>query len=151
MRERFRSPEPPDPHGCNRYNIANGNTAGFKKSQVVFKDMLYQNVRASNPTGSRAELTLWVWAGHGFKQYWPDSYRSPATSTSKLTDMAIDGNGYFVVNDGNTGIILGPGRLILTFRKLDQCWYSGYRLAGQPRYLGTQLQWWPDQYQYWRL
>ena len=46
-------------------NIANVNTAGFKKSRVVFKDMLYQNVRgASSPTGIGVELTPWalVWA-----------------------------------------------------------------------------------------
>lgn len=84
-------------------NIANVNTAGFKKSRVVFKDMLYQNVRgASNPTGSRGGTNpMGVGLGMALSSIDQIHTGAPATSTSKLTDMAIDGNGYFVVNDGN--------------------------------------------------
>jgi flagellar hook protein FlgE len=84
-------------------NIANVNTAGFKKSRVVFKDMLYQNVRgASNPTGSRGGTNpMGVGLGMALSSIDQIHTGAPATSTGRLTDMAIDGNGYFVVNDGS--------------------------------------------------
>ncbi|NLX02099.1 MAG: flagellar hook protein FlgE [Syntrophomonadaceae bacterium] len=84
-------------------NIANVNTAGFKKSRVVFKDMLYQNVRgASSPTGSRGGTNpMGVGLGMALSSIDQIHTGAPATSTGRLTDMAIDGNGYFVVNDGS--------------------------------------------------
>ncbi len=84
-------------------NIANVNTAGFKKSRVVFKDMLYQNVRgASSPTGNRGGTNpMGVGMGMALSSIDQIHAGSPATSTGRLTDMAIDGNGYFVVNDGS--------------------------------------------------
>ncbi|MDD3897593.1 MAG: flagellar hook-basal body complex protein [Syntrophomonadaceae bacterium] len=84
-------------------NIANVNTAGFKKSRVVFKDMLYQNVRgASSPTGNRGGTNpMGVGLGMALSSIDQIHTGAPATSTGRLTDMAIDGNGYFVVNDGS--------------------------------------------------
>lgn len=85
-------------------NIANVNTAGFKKSRVVFKDMLYQNVRgASSPTGSRGGTNpMGVGLGMALSSIDQIHTGAPTSSTGRLTDMAIDGNGYFVVNDGNS-------------------------------------------------
>ncbi len=84
-------------------NIANINTAGFKKSRVVFKDMLYQNVRgASSPTSSRGGTNpMGVGLGMALSSIDQIHTGAPATGTGRLTDMAIDGNGYFVVNDGS--------------------------------------------------
>jgi flagellar hook-basal body protein len=84
-------------------NIANVNTAGFKKSRVVFKDMLYQNVRgASSPTSNRGGTNpMGVGMGMALSSIDQIHTGAPATSTGRLTDMAIDGNGYFVVNDGS--------------------------------------------------
>lgn len=83
-------------------NMANVNTAGYKKSRVVFKDTLYQNIRgASNPTGVRGGTNPMA-VGLGMSVASIDQIHtpSPATVTNKLTDMAIDGNGYFMVNNG---------------------------------------------------
>ena len=84
-------------------NIANVNTAGFKKSRVVFKDVLYQNIRgASSPDGSRGGTNpMGVGLGMALSSIDQIHTGSPTSSTAKLTDMAIDGNGYFVVNDGS--------------------------------------------------
>jgi flagellar hook-basal body protein len=84
-------------------NIANVNTTGFKKSRVVFKDMLYQNVRgASSPDGSRGGTNpMGVGLGMTLASIDQIHTGAPTTSTAKLTDMAINGNGYFVVNDGS--------------------------------------------------
>jgi len=83
-------------------NMANVNTAGYKKGRVVFKDTLYQNIRgASNPTGVRGGTNPMA-VGLGMSVASIDQIHtpSPATVTNKLTDMAIDGNGYFMVNNG---------------------------------------------------
>lgn len=85
-------------------NIANVNTTGFKKSRVVFKDVLYQNVRgASSPDGSRGGTNpMGVGLGMALASIDQIHTGAPTSSTAKLTDLAIDGNGYFVVNDGNS-------------------------------------------------
>lgn len=83
-------------------NIANVNTTGFKKSRVVFQDTLYQSIRgASNPTDARGGTNPMA-IGLGVKIASIDQIHtpSPATTTNKITDLAIDGNGYFIVDNG---------------------------------------------------
>ncbi len=85
-------------------NIANVNTAGYKKSRVVFKDTLYQTVRgASSPTASQGGTNP-MGIGLGMTVASIDQIHTgaPPTTTNKLTDMAVNGNGYFIV--GNAGI-----------------------------------------------
>lgn len=83
-------------------NIANVNTAGYKKSRVVFKDTLYQNIRgASRPTDARGGTNpMGVGLGMTLASIDQIHTPSPTTVTNKLTDMAVDGNGYFLVNNG---------------------------------------------------
>lgn len=83
-------------------NIANVNTTGFKKSRVVFKDSLYQSIRgASSPTDARGGTNPMA-IGLGMTVSSIDQIHtpSPTTITNKATDMAIDGNGYFMLSDG---------------------------------------------------
>jgi flagellar hook protein FlgE len=84
-------------------NIANVNTAGYKKSRVVFKDTLYQTIRgASSATGARGGTNP-MGIGLGMTVASIDQIHtpSPTTVTNKLTDMAVNGNGYFIVADGD--------------------------------------------------
>lgn len=83
-------------------NIANVNTTGFKKSRVVFKDSLYQSLRgASRATDARGGTNPMA-IGLGMTISSVDQIHTPAptTYTNKTTDLAIDGNGYFVVQSG---------------------------------------------------
>ena len=83
-------------------NIANVNTTGFKKSRVVFKDSLYQNLRgASRATDARGGTNPMA-IGLGMTISSIDQIHTPYTTTytNKTTDLAIDGNGYFVVENG---------------------------------------------------
>ena len=74
------------------HNIANVNTVGFKSSHVDFADLLPTVV---------GELET----GHGV--YVVDANRVFAQgaleSTSKVTDLAIDGNGLFILHDAEGG------------------------------------------------
>lgn len=83
-------------------NIANVNTAGYKKSRVVFKDTLYQTIRgASRATDARGGTNpMGVGLGMTLASIDQIHTPSPTTTTNKLTDMAVDGNGYFIVANG---------------------------------------------------
>src|SRR5665647_1302875 len=92
-------------------NIANVNTVGYKKSRVVFKDAFYQAVRgASQPTDTRGGTNA-MSIGLGMTVSSIDQIHTaaPATTTNKMTDMSVDGNGYFVVDNGGTKLYTRAG------------------------------------------
>jgi len=84
-------------------NIANINTAGYKKSRVVFKDALYQSLQPANRPieGQRGGINpMGVGLGVSVASIDQIHTPSPTTSTNKMTDVAIDGNGYFILING---------------------------------------------------
>jgi flagellar hook protein FlgE len=83
-------------------NIANVNTTGFKQSRVTFQDILSQTLRgASGPQNGRGGVNP-MQVGLGTLLSGVDVIQTQGTlqSTGKLTDMAIQGDGYFVLSDG---------------------------------------------------
>ena len=84
-------------------NISNVNTVGFKAGRVSFEDQLSQTLRASTaPTDSvggqnPAQVGLGVALGA------VDTLQTQGNlqTTGKLTDMAIQGNGFFLVGSGS--------------------------------------------------
>jgi flagellar hook protein FlgE len=71
-------------------NIANVNTVGYKRSQGVFQDMLGRSVgglETSQTAGAGARLA-------SVEQVWS---LGPLVSTDSPTDLAISGDGFFVV------------------------------------------------------
>ncbi|MDR1615727.1 MAG: flagellar hook protein FlgE [Syntrophomonadaceae bacterium] len=84
-------------------NIANVGTAGFKKSRVVFSDKLYQaNRGASAPSDTRGGTNP-MSVGLGTALFSIDQIHTPyaASMTNRLTDMALDGDGYFIVKQSS--------------------------------------------------
>jgi flagellar hook protein FlgE len=81
-------------------NIANVNTIGFKSSRVMFKDILSQTVAGvSAPTDERGgsnskQVGLGVTLGAIDTIHTPGS----AMTTNVVTDLRIDGDGFFVVS-----------------------------------------------------
>lgn len=85
-------------------NISNVNTVGFKKSRVTFQDMLSQTLRgASSPTATRAGTNP-LQVGLGMTLASIDVIHSGGSpqSTGKNTDLAIQGEGFFLLGDGQT-------------------------------------------------
>jgi len=84
-------------------NIANVNTPGFKKSRVNFQDMLYQTIQgASRPvTGGRGGINP-IQIGPGVSVGSIDVIMegSSMQDTGKNTDLGINGDGFFILNDG---------------------------------------------------
>src|SRR5919197_3074656 len=92
-------------------NIANVNTTGFKQSRVTFQDILSQTLRgASGPQNGRGGVNP-EQVGLGVLLSGIDTIQTQGTlqSTGKLTDMAIQGDGYFVVNDGKQNFYTRDG------------------------------------------
>ncbi|GGK13702.1 flagellar basal-body rod protein FlgG [Caldalkalibacillus thermarum] len=86
-------------------NIANVNTVGFKKSRVMFQDVLSQNLSGATvpQQGTRGGVNPRQ-VGLGVQIGAIDTLHTPGSpmTTGVLTDLAIAGDGFFLVSpDGN--------------------------------------------------
>ncbi len=83
-------------------NIANVNTIGYKGSRTVFADTLSQTMQgASGPSANLGGVNA-KQIGLGMKVSAIDIMFTPTSfqTTNKVTDLAINNNGFFVVRDG---------------------------------------------------
>ncbi len=83
-------------------NIANVNTVGFKKSQARFEDLISQTIQgATGPMEDRGGINpSQVGLGMRVSSITDIHTQGAITSTDRVTDLAIEGEGYFVVTDG---------------------------------------------------
>lgn len=84
-------------------NIANVNTFGFKKSRVTFKDTINQTLAgASAPRDNRGGVNP-IQVGLGSTIATIDTIHTDSSkqTTGRSLDLAINGDGYFVVRQGN--------------------------------------------------
>ena len=72
-------------------NLANASTVGFKSSNVIFEDVFYETVNAGQ-TGN----------GVAVSNIDTDFSQGSYQSTGSNTDLAITGDGYFIVKDPKT-------------------------------------------------
>ncbi|HEY8475916.1 MAG TPA: flagellar hook protein FlgE [Chloroflexota bacterium] len=86
-------------------NISNVNTTAFKASRVTFQDIMSQTLSgASAPTETRGGTNP-VQVGLGSTLASIDTIHTQGSlqSTGRLTDLAIQGDGYFVLSNGLGG------------------------------------------------
>jgi len=86
------------------HNLANVNTGGFKQRRTQFQDLLYQNVRnAGTSNTASTEIPVGLQIGLGTKPVATEmiSTQGDLAATSKPTDMAIEGTGFFQVRMAN--------------------------------------------------
>jgi flagellar basal-body rod protein FlgG len=87
-------------------NLANINTVGFKKSRANFQDLMYQVYSKAGATSNTGvQLPAGIEIGMGVK---PVSVQKIFTqgdyqSTGNALDWAIEGEGFFQIDDGNGG------------------------------------------------
>lgn len=86
-------------------NISNVNTTGYKKQRLEFKDLLYEKLRSTDfNEGEGKPVNLEV--GHGVmaaasvKSFTQGSFEQ----TNNNLDVAINGDGFFVLRDNNDNI-----------------------------------------------
>ncbi len=96
-------------------NIANSNTPGYKASRIDFETSLSQTVRpASEPLGESGgtngvQIGLGVNVG-AITRHFTNGSLSP---TGRNTDMAIEGNGFFQVNQSDSTFFTRAGNFAL--------------------------------------
>jgi flagellar hook protein FlgE len=78
-------------------NIANVNTVGFKSANVGFADALRQTL------GTNASGSMQVGTGVLTASITNQFTQGSITSTGVQTNMAVNGNGFFLVKDPSTG------------------------------------------------
>ena len=113
-------------------NIANVNTTGFKQSRVTFQDILSQTLRgASGPQAGRGGVNG-EQIGLGVLVSGIDTIQSQGTlqSTGKSTDMAIQGDGYFVMSDGKQNMFTRDGAFDLALDGTLASASSGLHVLG---------------------
>lgn len=81
-------------------NLANSNTTGFKKSVHSFTNLFNQNISGSMPAGNTHTTTIGINMGAGVRtgSINPDLKLGNMDNTGNNLDVAINGNGFFLVN-----------------------------------------------------
>jgi flagellar hook protein FlgE len=87
-------------------NLANVNTTGFKGSTVTFSELLSQTIRqASGPSGSLGGVNpQQMGSGVNVSAIKKDMSQGNIVTTGQDLDVAIDGAGYFVLNNGRQNV-----------------------------------------------
>jgi flagellar hook protein FlgE len=92
-------------------NIANVNTTGFKKGRVNFQDLLYQQMSgASRPNGDVGGINPKE-IGLGMSIASVDTVHTQGSlqTTGVMTDLAVQGNGFFVMKKGEQTMFTRAG------------------------------------------
>ena len=84
-------------------NIANANTVGYKASTVVFDDILGQTISSGvAPTASKGGVNpVQVGLGMTIGSIGQNFLQGSIQTTNRNTDMAIQGDGFFVLANGS--------------------------------------------------
>jgi flagellar hook protein FlgE len=85
-------------------NLANLNTTAFKGQTTTFEDLFYENI---GTTG--AGSTLQVGVGTRVSGTTSDFTQGSLTTTGTDTDLALSGNGFFLVQEGNAQSLTRAG------------------------------------------
>jgi flagellar hook protein FlgE len=84
-------------------NLANSNTTGFKSQSANFSDLVYQNlIQGTSSSGETVSGTNPIQIGSGAQvsSITTDLTQGTLQTTGNDLDMALQGNGYFVVQNG---------------------------------------------------
>lgn len=98
-------------------NIANVNTIGYKGSRVTFRDLLYQTMSGSAaPQGNRGGINpQQVGLGVGVSSIDMLNTQGSTETTGMNTDMMIDGDGFFILQDGTKSYYTRAGAFGLDY------------------------------------
>lgn len=94
-------------------NISNVNTTGYKGSRVTFKEMLNQTMEgASAPQDGRGGTNpQQIGLGVSLGSIDNNMETGNLQSTGRMTDVALQGDGFFIVNDGTKNLYTRAGNL----------------------------------------
>jgi len=92
-------------------NLANVNTTAFKSSRITFSELLNETIKkASQPTaGVGGTNPQQIGSGVGVAGISPNMSQGNIISTGNPLDLAVEGEGYFVLSDGQQNVYTRGG------------------------------------------
>jgi len=92
-------------------NLANVNTTAFKSTRITFAELLSETVKkASQPTASIGGTNpQQMGGGTGVAGISPNMAQGNIVNTGNPLDLALEGEGYFVVSDGSQDLYTRAG------------------------------------------
>jgi flagellar hook protein FlgE len=111
-------------------NLANVNSTAFKASRITFSELLSETIKkASQPTeGIGGTNPQQMGSGVGVSGISPNMSQGNIVNTSNALDVAIEGEGYFVVNDGERDLYTRAGAFAVDEDSMLVDPSSGYRV-----------------------
>jgi flagellar basal-body rod protein FlgG len=88
-------------------NLANVNTAGFKRSRADFQDLLYDTLRSpGTSSGGGSQVPTGIQIGHGTRTVSTQKIfvQGDFQNTQNELDIAIEGQGFFQITQANGDI-----------------------------------------------
>jgi len=92
-------------------NLANVNTTAFKSSRITFSELLNETIKkASQPTsGVGGTNPQQIGSGVGISGIAPNVSQGNIVNTGNPLDLAMEGEGYFVLSDGEQNVYTRGG------------------------------------------
>ncbi|MHC4644154.1 MAG: flagellar hook protein FlgE [Planctomycetota bacterium] len=96
-------------------NLANVNTTAFKTSRITFSELLSETIKkASQPTsGVGGTNPQQLGSGVGIAGITPSMSQGSLVNTGNPLDLALEGEGYFVLSDGEQNLYTRAGALAM--------------------------------------
>jgi flagellar hook protein FlgE len=111
-------------------NLANVNTTAFKASRIEFSELLSETIKkASQPTTSVGGTNpQQLGSGVGIAGIAPNMTQGNLVNTGNPLDLAIEGEGYFVLSDGSQNIYSRAGAFAVDANSTLVDPATGYRV-----------------------
>lgn len=113
-------------------NISNVNTVGFKGSRATFAEMMNQTIQgAQSPQDNRGGVNpQQIGLGVDLASIDTDQTQGSLESTGIETDLAVDGDGFFRVNDGQQDLYTRAGNFTVDEGGNLVSSSNGYKVQG---------------------
>ncbi len=111
-------------------NLANVNTTAFKASRITFSELLSETIKkASQPTSTIGGTNpQQMGSGVGVAGITPNTIQGSIINTGNPLDLALEGEGYFVVSDGQQNIYTRAGAFAVDADSIMVDPSTGYRV-----------------------
>ncbi len=111
-------------------NPANVNTIAFKSSKITFSELLSETIKkASQPTSTVGGTNpQQMGSGVGIAGITPNTTQGNIVNTGNPLDLALEGEGYFVVSDGQQNIYTRAGAFAVDADSIMVDPSTGYRV-----------------------
>ena len=111
-------------------NPANVNTTPFKSSKITFSELLSETIKKASQPTSTVDGTnpQHMGSGVGIAGITPNTTQGNIVNTSNPLDLALEGEGYFVVSDGQQNIYTRAGAFTVDADSIMVDPSTGYRV-----------------------